>query len=576
MVSIETEARVARLLLALAEGERTVEISRQVLSDNYDFDAYQIFKTLDVEGKNRVDSINIVDFLRSKGVYSTEAEAQFVVLFYDQDADGALSYCEFLNLVQSEKSVKRTNAYSSSNKLSFNVEYSLGKVLEKEIGLVRNITSLLSDLKARYDFNVHEVYHLLKSWNSITAESLKCFLDKNSVSYLDSDVQAIIKRLDLNRDGRVDLCELHAFLGYPSCGRSCPCTYSCSCKCCSCCCSVPCCHLRHCSPRCRSISPLRRSCSPVREQKDKLGSTSFTNQVNSSTMYQTNTPERTENIIRTSQSPEIRKISPNLSLRLSPERRFSPRRTSPRNSPMRQSYTTSMNMNTIKVSNDDYEKNQFVDYLKMVMDAESKVERAKIDLALRADFNVEDAFRVFELDGRGFLTEEDLKYGLNVLEIYPTCSDVRLLMKRFDLQKEGVINYADFFDMVTPYEKDYRNMVENRPPNSCCACRCPDVFMITTRIYLKNLFNSLIDYENKFNMAKKGYATLRYKLRDVFKGLDRYGLGYFNEADLANYLKNNYSFTTPKDSDLLFIRLDRNRNGKVEYWEIEDELAPSY
>ena len=233
-------------------------------------------------------------------------------------------------------------------------------------------------------------------------------------------------------------------------------------------------------------------------------------------------------------------------------------------------------MNTIKASNNDYEKNQFVDYLKMVMDAESKVERAKIDLALRADFNVEDAFRIFELDGRGFLTEEDIKYGLNVLEIYPSCSDVRLLMKRFDLQKEGVINYADFFDMVTPYEKDYRNMVENRPPNSCCACRCPDVFMLTTRIYLKNLFNSLIDYENKFNMVKKGYATLRYKLRDVFKGLDRFGLGYFNDADLANYLKDNYSFTTPKDSDLLFIRLDRNRNGKVEYWEIDDELAPSY
>ena len=84
MVSIETEARVARLLLALAEGERNVEISRQVLSDNYDFDAYQVFKTLDVEGKNRVDSINIVDFLRTKGVYANEADAQFVVFFYDQ------------------------------------------------------------------------------------------------------------------------------------------------------------------------------------------------------------------------------------------------------------------------------------------------------------------------------------------------------------------------------------------------------------------------------------------------------------------------------------------------------------
>lgn len=578
MVSIETEARVARLFLALAEGERSVEISRQVLSDNYDFDAYQVFKALDVEGKNRVDSINIVDFLRSKGICACESEAQFVVLFYDQDADGALSYCEFLNLVQSEKSLRRSNVYSRSDKLSFNVEYSLGKLLEKEISLVRNITSLLSDLRMRYDFNVHEIYHLVKSWNCITSESLKCFLDRNSVSYLDSDIQAIIKRLDFNRDGRVDLCEFHAFLGYPTCGRCCPCSFSCGCKCCSCCCcSTPCCHARHCSPRCRSISPLRRSCSPVRESKEKMSSfTNSYNQMNSSTVYQTGTPDRTQNMKTFSQSPEVRRISPNLSLRLSPERRFSPKRgNSPRNNQIQNSYTT--NINTIKVSdNNDYEKNQFLDYLRMVMDAESRVERAKIDLALRGDFNVEDAYRIFELDGRGFVTEDDLKYGLNVLEIYPTNADVRLLMKRFDLQKEGVLNFADFFDMVTPYEKDYRTMVENRPPNSCCACRCPDVFMITTRIYLKNLFSSLIDYENKFNMAKKGYATLRYKLKDVFKDLDKFGLGYFNDSDLANYLKQNYAFTSIKDSDLLFIRLDRNRNGKVEYWEIEDELTQSY
>jgi hypothetical protein len=59
----------------------------------------------------------------------------------------------------------------------------------------------------------------------------------------------------------------------------------------------------------------------------------------------------------------------------------------------------------------------------------------------------------------------------------------------------------------------------------------------------------------------------------VFRGLDKFDFGYFNENDLANYLKKNYAFTSTKDSDLLFIRLDRNRNGKVEYWEMEEELA---
>ena len=39
MLSIETEARVAKILLSLAEGERSIEVSRQVLSDNYDFES---------------------------------------------------------------------------------------------------------------------------------------------------------------------------------------------------------------------------------------------------------------------------------------------------------------------------------------------------------------------------------------------------------------------------------------------------------------------------------------------------------------------------------------------------------
>lgn len=64
MLSIETEARVAKLFLNLADGEKAVEINRQVLSEQIDFDAYQIFKRLDTQGKNSIDEFDIVDFLK--------------------------------------------------------------------------------------------------------------------------------------------------------------------------------------------------------------------------------------------------------------------------------------------------------------------------------------------------------------------------------------------------------------------------------------------------------------------------------------------------------------------------------
>ena len=106
MLSVETEARIAKILLALAEGERSIEISRQVLSDNYDFDPYQIFKYLDLDCKNAINACDILNFLRCKGIYANEDEVNFIILSYDQNGDGCLSYSEFTNLIQSDKFLK--------------------------------------------------------------------------------------------------------------------------------------------------------------------------------------------------------------------------------------------------------------------------------------------------------------------------------------------------------------------------------------------------------------------------------------------------------------------------------------
>ena len=240
-------------------------------------------------------------------------------------------------------------------------------------------------------------------------------------------------------------------------------------------------------------------------------------------------------------SQEISRVSHNLSLRLSPERKYHPEVTScPRccccpckcchschccpctcflHSPSRLRYNSpfksSGNMNSLKNKYDsqgseymgstnfktyqspkkrynEYEQGQFNDFLKKLMEIEGEIERLKIDLSLNPDFNCEDALRIFELDGRGYLDKDDLKYGLNLLNIYPTEHELRLLMKRFDLQKQGGISFADFFDMVVPFEKQYRTNVEDRLPRSCCPCRCIDVFTYNTITTLKNLFKLLI------------------------------------------------------------------------------------
>ena len=341
---------------------------------------------------------------------------------------------------------------------------------------------------------------------------------------------------------------------------------SCCCHrgCCCCCGSCGlCCHHRYCRYHCpyHCFSPCRPG---------KLSTSPLTNSFAGSTMNETGAGRLTGSPSRGGDK-EIRKISPNLSLRLSPERRFSPNRRG--GSPLRGSNSFNDSGNFVPgsttnmrpyVDNDREEKDKLLEYFRKVMREEGDLERTKTSLALKDDFNVEDAYRIFELDGRGFLTEDDISAGLDLLGVAHTPSDVRKLMKKYDNSRTGTLNYADFFDIVTPYEKDLRDMVENRPPISCCPCHCPDVFCCPTRINLKNLFDEVIGSERRINNDRMGMSLTRAKLPSLFKDLDRYGLGYFTEDDLRNYLQKNYSLTNEKNKDLLFIRLDKNRNGRIE------------
>ena len=179
-----------------------------------------------------------------------------------------------------------------------------------------------------------------------------------------------------------------------------------------------------------------------------------------------------------------------------------------------------------------YEQCQFNDYLKELMNAENQIENIKIKLTLKNDFNTEDIFRIFECNKKDFLEINEIKKGFNLLNVNINDRDIGSLINRFDLNKKGYINFADFFDMIVPYNKEYRNIVENRTPNSCCNCRCLDILSFSTKNLLKNLFEMLIDYENKFNCMKRGYNMLKKKLKNIFNLIDPNCLGFFNNDDL--------------------------------------------
>ena len=626
MLSLGTEKKIEKILLILDEGERSIDINRKILSENNDFDTFQVFRYFDTYCKNKIDIYDIMNFLNSKKIFVKELEIKFLMLFYDINGDGYLSYNEFLNIILNTNSIKTKTILSKNNyKLSFKIEYLLLKIFEKEIQLSRNLLNQINELNKENDFNIHKIFHNLKGKNNcITKESLKNFFDRINENTQNSRINNILKRLDINKDGKIDLFEFHIFLGFPNCSRCCPlipCSI-CGCSFCDdCICEVNC-YVHSCIHKYSSQIPslnkiknehkreyyfnltnlnLNDNNYDIGEKFEHILDNQNLNNNKESKFFNTlNEINIDNNIISNSLNEEElseNKNMINISLKES--------LNSSNNCILGKEYVISKNDSfeflpkkkklyfycnfckcnpctcipmyplSSKMNKEDlisYEQYQFNDYLKELMNAENQIENIKIDLTLKNDFNVEDIFRIFEYNEKGFLDINDLKNGFNLLNVNINDLDIRLLINRFDLNKKGYINFADFFDMIVPYETEYRNIVENKIPNSCCPCIVPDILSFSTKNLLKNLFEMLIDYENKFNCMKRGYNMLIKKLKNIFNEIDSNCLGFFNNDDFNYYLIKNNLFRSIKQSNLLYIRLDKNRDGKIDYNEMENEF----
>lgn len=68
---------------------------------------------------------------------------------------------------------------------------------------------------------------------------------------------------------------------------------------------------------------------------------------------------------------------------------------------------------------------------------EQEYERAKQSLSLKADFNIPDCFKIFDLSDTGFVTKCQFIGALTLLRLYPTDEEVDLVYKRYVRKKNN-------------------------------------------------------------------------------------------------------------------------------------------
>jgi len=94
-------------------------------------------------------------------------------------------------------------------------------------------------------------------------------------------------------------------------------------------------------------------------------------------------------------------------------------------------------------SYDRIEQSEFAKMMKDVIFIERELEGVKIEAAMKPDFNLLDAFKIFDSRGKGNVSVQDIAMSLKeVLGVDGfTHDDVYLLFRRFDGNHDGKLNF---------------------------------------------------------------------------------------------------------------------------------------
>ena len=154
--------------------------------------------------------------------------------------------------------------------------------------------------------------------------------------------------------------------------------------------------------------------------------------------------------------------------------------------------------------------------------------------------------------------------------------EIKLIMKRVDNKNKGHLIFEDFFDLLIPYSQEYRKNfnLENRIPSYYYPFyKKENAFLLQTKIYFMNLIRTIIESEMELNDIKENMDDTKSHLEDIIRKIDKNLLGFFNEEELYIYLRNSGINCNDFENKLIFNRLDKNKDGKIEIREIKEELS---
>lgn len=389
-------------------------------------------------------------------------EAEQLIREFDSDLDGRLTEAEFFSFILPATSLslrdialKRNNVQSYSYRylpLHHSTHQQIGSLIMKELRYLASRDSLRKDVINHYDYLRSRYFNLLSRGKEfITVDDIISFLDINSFRAYTVDIEAILRRFDHSGDMLLSYSEFSELVSL------------------------------HNAPLSSSIGAGSASGSPARSSPQALRVTH----------RQSSSPQPNNSRVENEQLDRIGTFGPIASEakeegagdaplfcgrigpekvqkeeekgifcgRLGPERAGSPQvdnEEGPKNQSSHGEAEPEEDKQEEGVMPEEY---RFLRVIKDQIRIDKKLEIQKEILNSNTSFNVMEAFRMFDPNGQGFITQQDMNEKLAELKVN---AEAEKIFERFDRDGDGKLSYSEFRELLTPLNSEYSSYQPRR------------------------------------------------------------------------------------------------------------------
>ena len=329
--------------------------------------------------------------------------------------------------------------------LPYDIERAILDILEKEIDLQRRLDILKRELEIRYDYSSLAAYRSIDRYNDGRINTFNLGAWLRNCGYFASEIEllAIVRRMDTNGDAQLDYTEFSEFI--------------------------------------RSTNPPSRALAEEAARNERAASAE---------RYRRRLLEgRGSSPLRPATDTRAFSASRHNSPARpqSPLRQSSPRASSPARMEEPPRYSSPTRKPILNVRDED----ELINGLREFIRNENEIEREKISLALKPDFNLTDAFKIFDVNYCGNITVSELREGLAAIGVFPTSEELELFITRYDSSGDRRLNMREFSDAFLALDAYYANMVERRGSNHRYPLyRRDDCFMPDTQLEFRAVWRT--------------------------------------------------------------------------------------